>query len=235
MRLTLLTFTFLLIAFFSFSQDSIWLAKSIGKLPFIEYGIGDDRLGGAKMGYIDSNILLKIVDSFKTDYKIQLSKFHSGYIAKESVVLISKQANKPIIHNAHLSGSFRVFGDSAFDYVTVLLDEHLPYRSFHLISPSRIAVDIFGATSNTNWITQLKSVKEIKNTWYEQIEDDVLRIYIELKHQQHWGHFITYDTTGNRLIVRIKRQPTALDIRKLKIAIDAGHGGDNSGASELPA
>lgn len=231
MRLIALVFLFLLNGIYSFSQDSIWIARSTGKLPFIEYGIGDDRLGGAKMGYIDSNILLKIVDSFKTDYKVQLSKFHSGYIAKESVVLIGKQANKQIIHNTHLSGSFRVFGDSAFDYVTVLLDEHLPYRSFHLISPSRVAIDIYGVTSNTNWITQLKSVKEIKNTWYEQIEDDVLRIFIELKHTQHWGHSIAYDTTGNRLVVRIKRQPTLMDIRKLKIAIDAGHGGDNSGAS----
>ena len=231
MRLIALLIIFLLHSFSSFSQDSIWLAKSTGKLPFIEYGIGDDRLGGAKMGYIDSNIFLQVVDSFKTDYKVQLSRFHSGYIAKESVVLMAKHANKPIAHNAHLSSSMKVFGDSAFDYVTVNLDEHLPYHSFHLISPSRIAVDIFGATSNTNWITQLHTAKEIKNTWYEQIEDDVLRVFIELKHAQHWGHSISYDTAGNKLVVRVKRQPTVMDIRKLKIAIDAGHGGDNSGAS----
>ncbi|HVM87479.1 MAG TPA: N-acetylmuramoyl-L-alanine amidase [Puia sp.] len=231
MRLAALTFLFFIYGFSSFSQDSIWLARSTGKLPFIEYGIGDDRLGGAKMGYIDSNILLRIVDSFKTDYKVQLSKYHSGYIAKESVVLIGKQVNVPAVHNTHLSGSFKVFGDSVYDYVTINLDEHLPYRSFHLINPSRIVVDIFGVTSNTNWVTQFRSVKEIKNTWYEQTEDDVLRVFIELKHTQHWGHNITYDTAGNKLIVKIKRQPTVMDIRKLKIAIDAGHGGDNSGAS----
>ncbi len=231
MRLIALSSLFLLNSFFSFSQDSVWYARSTGKLPFIEYGIGDDRLGGAKMSYIDSNILLKIVDSFKTDYKVQLSKFHSGYIAKESVVLISKQANKPVVNNAHLSSSFKVFGDSAFDYVTVNLDEHLPYHSFQLINPSRVAVDIFGVTSNTNWITQLKSLKEIKNTWYEQVEDDVLRVFIELKHAQHWGSFVAYDTFTNKLIIRIKRQPTSMDIRKLRIAIDAGHGGDNAGAS----
>jgi N-acetylmuramoyl-L-alanine amidase len=56
-------------------------------------------------------------------------------------------------------------------------------------------------------------------------------VFIELKHPQHWGHHIAYDTTGNKLIVRIKRQPTTMDIRKLKIAIDAGHGGDNIGAN----
>ena len=221
-------------SFISFSQDSVWYGRCKGAIPFLEYGIGDDRLGGAKMGYIDSNILFKIVDSFKTDYKVQLSKYHSAYIAKESILLIGKRtANKPTPHNAHLSSNIKVYGDNAFDYVTINLDEHMPYRSFQLIEPSKIAVDIFGVTSNTNWITQLKTAKEIKNTYYEQVEDDVLRVFIELRHPQHWGHSLSYDTVGNKLIVRVKRQPTVLDIPKLKIAIDPGHGGDNTGASGI--
>ena len=35
--------------------------------PFLEYGPGDDRLGGAKMTFLDTNILLKVIDSFKTE------------------------------------------------------------------------------------------------------------------------------------------------------------------------
>ena len=185
------------------------------------------------MGYIDSGILLKVVDSFKTDYKVQLSNHHSGYIAKQSVELTKKLSSKPIAHNTHLSSSWKVYGDSAFDYVDINLDEHLPYHSFQLIDPSRICIDLFGVTSNTNWITQLRTVKEIKNTWYEQVEDDVLRVFIELKHAQHWGCHVGYDTVGNRLIVRVKRQPALLDIKKLKIAVDAGHGGDNNGADGI--
>ncbi|HTI11257.1 MAG TPA: N-acetylmuramoyl-L-alanine amidase [Puia sp.] len=213
-----------------FSQDSVWWARTTGKYPFMEYGIGDDRLGGAKMGYLDSNILVKIVDSFNTDYKVKLSATHSAYIAKTSVVLLNKQPARPQVHNSHLSGSIKVYGDSAFDYVAVGLDERLPYHGFQLINPSRVAIDIFGVTSNTNWITQLRTTKEIKNTWYEQVEDDVLRVYIQLKHTQHWGHSLSYDSAGKHLVVRIRRQPV-LDIRRLRIALDAGHGGDNSGAS----
>jgi N-acetylmuramoyl-L-alanine amidase len=223
---------FLLIsAVFVFSQDSVLLVMTTGKLPFIEYGIGEDRLGGAKMTYLDSNIQLRIIDSFRTDYKVQLSKYHSGYIAKESVIILKKQLNRPLIHNTHLSANIRVFGDSAFDYVTVALDERMPYHSVQLINPSRIAVDIFGVTSNTNWIIQQNTVKEIKNTWYEQVEDDVLRVFIELKHPQHWGHTITYDSARTKLVIRIRRQPPVLDIRRLRIAVDAGHGGENAGAS----
>jgi N-acetylmuramoyl-L-alanine amidase len=206
-----------------------FLVQTIGKLAFLEYGLGEDRLGGAKMTYIDSNVTLKVVDSVLTDYKVQLSKNHSAYIAKESVRLLPGKLEKPY----HLSANWRVYGDSAFDYVAINLDEKLPYRSIQQLSPSRIVVDIFGATSNTNWITQLSTSKEIKNAYYEQTEDDVLRAIIELKHQQFWGHSIYYDSTGQRLMIRVKRQPPILDIRKLKIAIDAGHGGDNIGAQGI--
>jgi N-acetylmuramoyl-L-alanine amidase len=213
------------------AQDSVWLARTTGQLPFMEYGIGDDRLGGAKIGYLDSNIVVKIVDSFSTDYKVRLSTYHSAYIAKSSLVLIGKEANRPITHNPHLSGNIKVYGDTASDFVTISLDDRYPYRSFQLLDPSRIAVDVFGITSNTNWIIQLRSAKEVRNTWYEQLDDDVLRVYVQLKHAQHWGYGLSYDSTGRKLVMRVRRQPPVLDIRKLRIAIDAGHGGDNAGAS----
>lgn len=214
------------------AQDSIpsfFFAETIGKYPFLEYGLGDDRLGGAKMTYLDSGVVLKIVDSSFTDYKVQLSKQHSAYIAKESTrrLLLKKE------RAYHLTGSWKVAGDTLSDYVYISLDERLPYRSQQQINPSRIVVDIFGATSNTNWITQLRTSKEIKNIYYEQTEDDVLRAVIELKHVQHWGHWIHYDSLSKKLIIRVKRQPDITDIKKLRIAIDAGHGGDNSGASGL--
>ena len=215
----------------AWAQDSVWLARTTGQLPFMEYGIGDDRLGGAKIGYLDSNIVVRIVDSFSTDYKVRLSTYHSAYIAKSSLVLVGKEANRPVAHNPHLSGNIKVYGDTASDYVAISLDDRYPYRSVQLLDPSRIAVDIFGITSNTNWIIQLQSAKEVRNTWYEQPEDDVLRVYIQLKHAQHWGYSLSYDSTGRKLVMRVRRQPAVLDIRKLRIAIDAGHGGDNAGAS----
>lgn len=213
------------LSFNSFSQNTqqFFFGRTTGKLPFLEYGIGDDRLGGAKMTYLDTNILVKVIDSFKTDYKVQLSKNHTAYIDKRSIIKeIAGTTN-------HLTGSWKVYGDSAFDYVTVSLDEKLPYRSIQQIEPSRIVVEIFGVESNTNWITQLSSTKEIKNAWYEQPEEDVMRVIIDLKHKQHWGHSIFYE--GNKLIIRIKRQPEKPALKYLTIAVDAGHGGDNIGAT----
>ena len=200
-------------------------ARTTDSLPFLKYGIGEDRLGGAKMTFLDSNVLLKVVDSFKTDYKVQLSQFHSAWINKNNV----KKADV-VTPLEHLTDSWKVTGDSLFDYVTIQLDEKLPYTSRMGINPSRIVVDIFGATSNTNWITQLDSAKEIKNVWYEQPEDDVMRVFIELNHHQHWGYSIYY-SYDNKLTIRVKRQPDSLKLRNLVIAIDAGHGGSNIGTT----
>ena len=201
------------------------VGATTGPLPFLEYGLGDDRLGGAKMTFLDTNIIMKVVDSVKDDYKVHLSTYHYGWLAKTSF----KKDTSLHVQPYYLTNSWKVYGDDTYDYATVLLDERLPYRSVQEINPSRIVVDIFGATSNTNWITQLSTVKEIKNAYYEQIEDDVFRVIIELKHPQHWGYFIYYD--DKKLVIRVKRQPEKLTVQNLFVAIDAGHGGSNTGAT----
>lgn len=222
--------SFLFIHLFVFAQKdetNNWVVKSTGKLPALLYGLGDDRLGGTKMGYIDTNILLKVVDSTNDLYTVQLSKFHRAFIEKTYIRHDSVFTSKPF----YLTGSFLVKGDSLYDYVSMHLDEHLPYKSWMEIEPSKIIVDIYGVQSNTNWITQLQSVKEIKNVYYNQVEDDVVRVTIELKHSQHWGYSLSY--IGKNLVLRVKRQPAILDLKKMVIAIDAGHGGNNSGTDGI--
>ena len=224
----ILTAFFILSFLNSYSQKTLpdyFYVRTNDSLPFLKYGLGEDRLGGAKMTFLDSNIVLKVVDSVNDNYKVQLSELHSAYIGKEKVHKI-----EAINYRQHLTDSWKVYGDSVYDYVTILLDEKLPYTSRMEIHPTRIILDIFGAASNTNWITQLSSAKEIKNAWYEQPEDDVMRVIIELKHQQDWGYKIFY-SENNKLTVRVRRQPPVLDLSHLKIAIDAGHGGDNIGAT----
>lgn len=204
--------------------QSFFTGRTTGQLPFLEYGLGDDRLGGAKMTYLDSNILIKVVDSVNTDYKVQLSNYHFAYLPKQSL-----KRDTTELQPYYLTSSWRVWGDDKYDYVSIGLAEKLPYKSVQQIDPARVVIDIFGATSNTNWVTQLKTVKEIKNVWYEQVEDDVFRVYIELKHQQHWGYFIYYNK--NALQIKVKRQPSCLKPKRLVVAIDAGHGGSNTGAT----
>ncbi|MFN3667213.1 MAG: hypothetical protein ACK4S0_13695, partial [Sediminibacterium sp.] len=65
MKTVLFSF-FLALAISSSAQSGFytpWIGRSTGKLPALAYGLGEDRLGGAKMGYIDSNIALRVMDT----------------------------------------------------------------------------------------------------------------------------------------------------------------------------
>jgi N-acetylmuramoyl-L-alanine amidase len=205
-----------------------WLARSKGKLTQLAYSLGQDRLGSAKEGYIDTNVLMKVIDSTGNLYQVQLSKYHTAYVAKGEVQADTVTQLKPF----YLTNSWNEKPDTGkngkYDSLFISMDERLPYKSWMEINPGKIMVDIYGIESNTNWITQLTAVKEIKNVYFNQVEDDVVRVTIELKHAQHWGYTILYK--GNYLVVAVKRQPAILNIKNLRIAIDAGHGGTNIGA-----
>lgn len=208
-------------------STSFIVGKTSGVLPYLEYGLGADRLGGAKITYLDTGILVKVVDSTIINYKVQLSASHLAYLPKTNF-----QRNDSLkAASYYLSNSWKVWGDERYDYVVLPLEEKLPYRSIQQINPSRIVVDLFGVTNNTNWITQLNSALEIKNVYHEQTEDDLFRVIIELKHPQHWGYHIYYQE--KRLVIRVKRQPAFLQLQHMRVAVDAGHGGDNNGATGL--
>jgi N-acetylmuramoyl-L-alanine amidase len=196
-----------------------------GRLAHLEYGLGDDRLGGAKIGYLDSMIPLKVIGKVGSDYKIQLAKNRIAYIPDEGVTLMPKGSFSP----SSFTGSWNVYGADGYDYVTLSLGTRLAYQSFQELNPSKIIVDVFGATNNSNWISQLQSAKEIEWVDYEQVADDIFRIKIQLKHSQHWGHQIYY--RANTLFIKIKQPPKELSLDKLTIALDAGHGGSNTGAT----
>lgn len=200
------------------------IAVTKGRLAHLLFGLGDDRLGGAKIGYLDSMVLLNVTGKVGVNYRVRLSKYRTAYIPDDVISFLPKGNLTP----GSLTSNIRAYGDSAYDYLSLALAARLPYQSFQQLDPSRIVVDVFGAVNNTNWITQLESVREIKNIYYEQNEDEIFRIIIELKHPQHWGHQIYYK--GNTLVIKVKQQPPVLSLDHLTIAVDAGHGGSNDGA-----
>jgi N-acetylmuramoyl-L-alanine amidase len=216
-------FLFVLQVQLLFAQDSIpsYITTS-GKLPQLAYSSGEDRLGGAKMGYIDTSVVMKVIDTVRNLYKVQLSALHYAFIEKTYT-----QPFHDTMLSTVLCESWRVKGGDEFDSVSFSLSGRVPYKSWMEIDPSRIKIELYNVQSNINWITQLTSAKAVKNVWYEQIENDVLQITIELVKQTHYGYSIGYNEKS--LLLKIRRLPAS--IRNMTIAIDAGHGGTNLGAS----
>ncbi len=200
------------------------MLRTVGELPYLNYGLGTDRLGGSKIGHITEGILLEAVGEVGNQYKVRLSKNRTAYIPK-SCVEVQPAGTLPA---QSLVGSWSVRGGKEADVVRVSLTERLPFATFHQMDPSRVVVDIFGAVANTSWLTQYPESKNaIKSVDYEQVEEDIFRVIITLSHDAHWGHSVRYE--GNSLVIRVKAAPKA-SLRGLHVAIDAGHGGPYKGA-----
>ncbi len=207
------------------------MGTTAGKLPQLAYSNGEDRLGSAKMGYIDTGVALKIVDSAAGLYHVQLSKYHSAYIDGKQLLFKTIDSVQP----AAITESWGVRGDSLYDYLNISLNKKIAYKSrmepVGESNTARIIVDLYGVMSNTNWITQLQSVQEIVNVSFVQTEDDVVQVTISLKHRQHWGYSIRY--VGKSLQVKVRHWPVRHKLENMTIAIDAGHGGTNTGADGI--
>ncbi len=196
----------------------------VAERSFLNYGLGTNRLGGAKLSFLEKGIKLIINGMVGNQYRVKLTDNMEAWIPKEQVELLPYGTRIP----KALTGSWAVYGGKKYDQIIINLSEKLPYSTRQEINPTRIIVDIYGATSNTNWITQHTTAKEIKNLYYEQVEKDLFRIIIEPTHKQIWGYDISY--INKSLQIRVKKQPKKLRISKLTFILDAGHGGNNKGA-----
>lgn len=218
------------------SRAKVWIvsdslprtAEVVGRKPFLNVGLGSDRLGGAKLGYVQPGALIRITGKVDDQYRVRLSSSMQAWIPQEYVRLLPPDAPAP----SSLTGSISVTGTDSQDVVIVGLSTRLPYTSDQLADPNAIVVDVYGATSNTNWITHHLSAQGITSVKWNQVEADRYRLTIGLKHRQHWGHEIEY--LGSSLRIRIRRPPPVADTARplygLTIAVDAGHGGSNRGA-----
>lgn len=207
------------------AQEGIPLyIKTAGKLPQLAWSNGTDRLGSAKMGYIDTGIVMEVTDTMKSLYRVKLSGNRHAFLDK-SLATPVEMIIKP---ETVTSESWRVKGGLGSDSLTIALGRKVPYQSWMELQPARIVMELYGVQANTNWITQLQSANEIMRVDYRQLEDDVVQVHIYLKHRQPYGYHIAY--RGNQLLLTVKIPPANRSLKGKTIVVDAGHGGSNIGA-----
>lgn len=195
-----------------------------GFRPSLNYGLGTDRLGGSKLAFLEEGIKVIINGKVGDQYRVKLTDNLTSWISTDQVELLPEGTFLPY----SLTDSWAAYGGKKFDKIIVNLSEKLPFSTRQEINPTRIIVDIYGATANSNWITQHLTTEGIKNLNYEQVGNNLFRITIEPKRKQIWGYKIGYSNTA--LEIEIKKQPEILEFEKLSFVLDAGHGGDNNGS-----
>lgn len=203
---------------------------------YLNIGLGSDRLGGAKYGSLYEGVELKIVGEREGLYNVQLSPNLHAWIPTRFVDLEEGYYGPEQV----LTGNIRISGPGLagnttddHDVITVSLGKRLPYIIHTELDPNTIVVDIFGATSNTNWKILYDHAEGINELRWQQIEDNRFRLIIDIAHKRHWGYDVRYGW-GGQMQIMVKYPPTIEDATKpltnRVIAVDAGHGGRNNGS-----
>jgi len=131
--------------------------------------------------------------------------------------------------------------DAYGDALILPMSQRLPYQVEQSVHPNKLTLKIYGATQDTDWvspadtdadeISKRSSLDLVDGISFRQVQDGVFEVTAQLKGDRQWGYKVDYEGTTLRL--RIKHAPKlAADgsLTGLKICVDPGHGGTESGS-----
>lgn len=198
----------------------------------LTYNLGAPRLGGPIRQELGPGVILKVSGRTGDNYRVRLSNVESGIINSNDV---------EIIQGGRLQPSYTVTGmtcgpANGADRVTIPWLEPVPYEVYPDPNQKRLVITLFGAESASTWVTHRKGCMMIDKLTWEQVTPETFRVYVNLTSENIWGYDIRPE--GRSLVMTVKYPPVydltnEKPLKGLKIAIEAGHGGDNTGAVGL--
>ena len=208
------------------------LVKVKNEYSRLTYDLGAPRLGGPIRQELAPGVILKTSGKFGDNYRIRLSGTENGYINKDDVEVMPAGS----IQRSYYVTSMLCGPAAGADVLTIPWPEPVPYEVYPDPEQKRLVITLFGAETASTWVTHRTGLKVIEKVTWDQTTPETYRIYVNLKDKDIWGYEIR--PSGRSLILRVK-YPPAYDpgnekpLSGLKIAIEAGHGGSNSGAIGL--
>ena len=198
----------------------------------LTYNMGSIRLGGPIRSELGPGIIMKVNGKIGEDFRIRLNDIENGIVSKEDVEILPAESFLPTYFITSISCAP---GDAA-DVISIPYLESVPYEVYPEPDQKRLVITIFGAKTSSTWISHRMGRKIVDKITWQQTTPDTYQIYVNLKTSKIWGYDIHPD--GKRLLLQIKYPPVynlnnELPLTGLKIAIEAGHGGESTGAVGL--
>jgi N-acetylmuramoyl-L-alanine amidase len=208
------------------------LLKVRNEYSRLVYNLGAPRLGGPIRSEFGPGVVLKASGRIGENYRVRLSNVEEGFINEADVEVMSGSRVQP----AFIVTSMICGPSKGADIISIPYPEPVAYEVYPDPEQKRLVITIFGAESASTWVTHRKGCRMIEKLTWEQTTPGTFRVYVNLKSDEMWGYDIR--PSGRSLIMSIKYPPVfdltaEKPLTGLKIAIEAGHGGDNSGAIGL--
>jgi N-acetylmuramoyl-L-alanine amidase len=184
---------------------------------------------GVAIAVIPDSIPLAIIGRQAGRYKVRLSTSQTAYIDEQDMVwtdqlndLTAAAISAPLIHVG-----------KEWIRLSMRVDHPIPFMWNQSLEPAFLELTLYGAYAASQWIALPDVSSELKGITWTQPEENVIRWRIDLSQKQQWGHRVRF--ADGFLHLEIRRTPVAGPIagqplQGLVIAVDAGHGGSESGA-----
>ena len=166
------------------------------------------------------------------NYRIRLNGIENGMVRQNSVEELPAETVQPSYFITNMSCS----PTTNADILSIPYLQPIPYAVYPDPDQNRIVITLFGAKTSSTWISHRKGRKIIDKITWQQTTPETYEVYVNLKTSNIWGYDIRPE--GKQLVLRIKYPPkfnveNTNPFSGLKIAIEAGHGGQSTGAVGL--
>lgn len=186
----------------------------------LKTGLTEERLGGSSLFTVDEDTFLTLTGKRGKYYRVKLSETLNSWVEADDVLKYSVGYHlKPVkIH------AMSIMGSENEETVRMHIDRNVPFNIEE--QGNTLLLNIYGAQSNTTWVTQKKDTELIGYTSWKQLSTTHYQLSIELK-QNLWGFYGEYQGK-NQFVLHLKKKPKidpAQPLKNIRIGVDPGHNG----------
>ncbi|BBM86813.1 family 10 glycosylhydrolase [Candidatus Uabimicrobium amorphum] len=194
----------------------------------ITHGTHYVRLGGPYIAEVEKGTMLEIIGEEGNFYEVKLAHSLNGWVKQSQVTLMENS-------NAVPQGYFtycNAYGESNYDVVRVPMGAKVVYSLESETSPQNaILVNFYATHHATTWFSHRNTAQVIGEMSGKQIQEGWYQLRIPVKSAKIWGFWHQRDASGISIYIK---HPPKIDrenpFNGLTIALEAGHGGSNTGA-----
>ncbi len=198
----------------------------IGKTvrPLIVHGSAERYLPLLRL---PEGVELHIVGLYQKRYAVRLAERRTGFVDADGIVLLPE--GTPLPHAA--VGAPRISQDRQWIRLTFPVDRPVPALAEKDLTSNRYDLLFFGAEQASHWITYPAGELDLTALVFSQPEERLFRASMTVQQKRSWGWKVEYEEGA--IVWAVRRGPSINPQNPLQgivVAVDAGHGGDDTGA-----
>ena len=199
---------------------------------YVSFSLGAVRLGGPYLAEYPEGVVLQTSGRVGRRYRVRLGPQGEGYINERYV----EEAPAGTVTPRYFLTTMSASATDSTDIVRIPRPEAVPYVVRSDPDGRRILITLYGVQTSSTWLSHRSGLRFVDKVTWRQIDAETYEAAIHLNTDRIWGYDVRPE--GGSLVVTLRHPPTlstdaTRPLQGLKVAIEAGHGGSNTGAIGL--